>query len=551
MKKITSCRRKAAFFLSLCIVINTTCFSLLGNKKSDVKNDVGMVEALEYEDTFEVTEIDQQKCLELIEEIKRINFIVQEKTLLSDTELDGFLNRKTIGECTYSFDGDYTDILRAIRDNSRDFIDSDQTANYHSLDDVDYLRSLGKYVDVNAEEMALWINECLKNRISKVLASGNKEHIHKLAYLKIVFGTLPEEELGNYDSDNNTIVLSIQNFLKKCFIKDDFYADIYNIFNHEINHAFQYTCSDILEINGIQYCAFYKESSAESYNWLKNQCPYQSKNKKYNYTYGYLEERKHEGDILLINFLDTSKSLDGYYDVIFNNDMLGLGSYLGLDFSQTKELVCAMYLMDAASLRNNYWQQSFHTQDLASIDANIDKTVGMMVNGVSEGVVLKLSLTNLLMKTLGGSVTLEENLALYYFILVNIFDSVCYSDYDYAHEISTVTYYQKFCSKYQIMQEIYFEFLSNYYGVDIDEIVEMFSDIINSDFLTCLSDYVEYDQVDDSKYGILIKRLMTTYPTMYFIANDGTVFSNFNIDSIRMLLTDSVVKSKHLVLTLG
>ena len=497
MKKQITGRLAAAFFLSFCIVITSNSFSYGYALASDNKSLNDNLTSYE-------------------EEIQRLEIFKDRDNLLTSEELQRLRNT-SYKPCTYEYLGSVDDLYNNIIMNSNNYL---QDRDYSSILEIreDYIRE--------------YILKIIKDVIKRNLKEERKDNIHKLISLRIVVGSLEEDTLGEYKSSENLIILDIDKVFKKSNTIDDIYMNIYDCLNHEFNHVFQGSCGDKV----YNQTSFILESSAESYNYniLKND--YKPVDKRYNYGYTYLEERKYESKLFLMSLLDNDKPIEEYYDAIDKGDLKELFNFLDLESLKDKnDLLEGLYLVDGILLRNDYWSRVINSKDFKDLgDYNINELLHQESKGDFESYVLKMSIKNLMKyNILKKDLSLKDNLTLYHFILINTLDTASFNDYNYlTYEVREI-FYKEFYENYMQIEEIFFRFLASLYNYSEEEIRSIDDSLDKETIVNGINDYFKTGYC--SKENIYLKELVDKYPKIRVVLRSGIVLTNFNYKNIKSL----------------
>lgn len=515
MKQHLTGRLAAAFLLSFCIII-TGNNKILKGLAGSLKTDNGLK--------------DNQTYLNQLEDIKVFN---NDETLLTKEELTRLRNT-SYKPCTYEFKGDKNDLYNTIISNSNKFLQNHR--EYKSLLEIE---------DTGIRE---YVIQVIKNIIERNLKEQKKDNIHKLTTLKVVIGSLQEETLsdletgsasitgeetnGEYRACDNLIILDIDSILKPIYSIDDIYMGLYDLINHEFNHAFQGSCADILP-NSV---SFIVESSAESYNYNVLQSSYKPINKNFSFEYAYSEEREYESKLFLLSLLDNSKSIKMYYEAIDKGDLGKFFAFLDLyGREKQEELLQGIWLADGVMLRNDYWCRVLKTNDFKALnDYNLPELLKGEAKGAFESFILKNAVSNLIQHNITNKdLSLEENLIIYHFILLNVLDTVSYNGYSFATCEASYTFYADFYRNYVSIESCFFEFLGSYYDLTSEEVNKFYERMDKEKIVDSIDGYVRNSSY--LKDGDSVKRLVDKYPKIRTVMKGIVVLSNYNYDNIKSL----------------
>ena len=475
--------------------------------------------------------------ISFINQINDISLNLGSKTLLSNKELQELVSLGKISDiaCTYDNSANKTYLYNIINYNSENYIQGKE--NYLLISDI------------KEDDIKKYIENIILDIINRALLDNRrKDDVHKLLSLKILIGNFSEQDqLGEYFENDNLIVISLNNILKNANTADDLYMSLYDTINHEFNHMFVVPCEDNknnYKLPGEVGVSFLNEAAAESYNYNILKCDYKPVNKNFSFSYNNLEERKHESKLFLLSFLDNDKPLADYYEALFKGDMLKFCNYFNAySDKEIEDLLSTIWLIDGRLVRNSYWSRLINSDDFSKLnDVNINEFLTDNTNGVIESYLLKNSVKQLMLYNMQKEVlSLDENLILYHFILVNILDSASFGNYDYTtHEVS-YTFYNEFLKNYKIVEETFFDYLASIYDVSYNDIKEYYDSKDKSSWLSNISSYVKEAKVngeDASK----IANLVNKFPKIKNIVKGDTFLSNFNYNNL-VIVTDGLVKN--------
>ena len=480
---------------------------------------------------------DTKSDIDFINQVNDITMPLNAKTLLSDEELQDLIKIGKISNvsCDYNFTGNKKDLYNIINLNSKTYTQDEE--NYSLISDIadDKIR---KYIENTILDII--------NRV--LLDKRRKDDVHKLLSLKILIGDFEDQEqLGEYFEKDNLIVISLNNILKNANNLDDLYMNLFDTINHEFNHMFVVPCEDNkchYKLKGEVGVSFLNEAVATSYNYniLKNN--YQPINKNFNYSYNNLEERKYESKLLLLSFLDNDKSIDEYYETLFKGDILKFCNYFNAySDKEIEDLLSVLWLIDGKLARNSYWSRLINSNDFSKLNAiNINEFLTDSTDGIIESYILKNSVLQLMLYNRQKEVlSLDDNLILYHFILVNILDSASFGNYNYTtHEVS-YTFYKEFLHNYKLIEETYFNYLSSIYNLSYEDVKDYYDNKDKEIWLSNISSYVKESKVSGEDASE-IANLVNKFPKIRNIVNGGTFLSNFNYNNL-LIVKDGLIKN--------
>ena len=494
MKKRRTSRMIAAGILSFCIVVMSSTSFLRGNAKGKLEDNP--------------KELDSY-----FEELDSLEVVGDNDTLLTKDELSLLCQVKS-RNCDYQFEGDSEILYNLILTNTKDY-----------LQDKNEYKSILEIEDSSVRE---YVIKVIKDILRRVIESQERDDIHQLSTLKVVIGSLEEDTLGEFRSDENLIVIGLNNILRKSLSIDDVYMTIYDCLNHEFNHARQGSGEE-KEIG----TSFLMESSAESYNYNVLKSDYVPMNKNYSFGYSYLEERKYESKLFLLSLVDNSKDIESYYEAIYRGDKEAFFNFLNAKTRKDKEeILQGIWLADGVLLRNDYWMRVIKSNNLQDFgDRNITEILTNDAMGTFESIIFKRSIRGLIENNIQKrELSLEENLILYHFILLNILDTASYSAYNYVTCEASYTYYQEFLENYLEIEETFFNFLSTFYRVSLEEVKSKYTSLDKERLVNNINKVVSGKVID--KDFQVIGELIKKYPKMKIIMQGGIVLSNFNYNNL-------------------
>lgn len=469
-----------------------------------------------------------------IKEINDVFIDIEDTTLLSATELEKIVRVGKISNitCSYNYNGDKDSLYSIININSKNYIKDNKTYSVIS--------------EIQDEKVRTYIENTILDIINKAILDKNrKDDVHKLLSLKIVLGDFEDNmQLGEYLEKDNLIIISLNNIKIHTNSVDDLYMSLFNTINHEFNHMFVSPCEDNKNDYKLDTSAvsFLNEAQAESYNYNILTSTYQPVSSNFRFGYGNLEERKYEGKLFLLSFLDNDKPITDYYQALFKGDILKFCNYLNAYNNQEiKDLLSVLWLIDARLERNNYWDRLAKGNYVDKTN-DVDKSelLADYTNGVIESYLLKASVTDLINYNINKeTLSLDENLILYHFILINILDSASYNSYDFMTCKSTYTFYSQFIKNYQVIENIFFEYLASINGVTYQEIKEYYDSKDKDGWLINIESYAK-NGIVSGKDGALIANLVNKFPKIKNIVKSDVFLSNFNYNNLVMVLSKRI-----------
>ncbi len=177
-------------------------------------------------------------------------------------------------------------------------------------------------------------------KLSFLAASDYNEDLHHLKSVAIRCKSLPDQEIAFYHPKTNTIYLDLSKISSANYLQ--------KVLAHEINHVRQTTSLN----NNAYYSslgesptfAYLMEASAESQ--LINYANIES--------YAYEDKRKQENYLLLTACFKENKSLDQYYEAIFNTDFTAFYNFFNLQDIDDYQIFYNINYTFNNSIKSNY-----------------------------------------------------------------------------------------------------------------------------------------------------------------------------------------------------
>lgn len=356
--------------------------------------------------------------------------------------------------------------------------DSKKVAHIVTIKDIDKIIELIKnetteFVAKNSkfenifDKTNLNFTEILQEILEEFTNNTNDidEDFCHISDLIIVNQNLNKNILGLYDHRNNLIALDINKIYS---LEGDFTTNLKKSLYHELNHARQVACSHTKgNITSISYLAnettTIAEASAEE-DTLRNG--------NFSIKNVYYDERKDQYLILLLALFKNDVKIEDYFNVIFDSNVKGLWDFLDLKTNQ--DLLKFYNIMYGIDAKNNRTPLS---KDL--VVKNPEFTYRDLIEEVGYGYrneLFKLVLARMVSYTYNNSgFTLKDNMALFYIIKTMIIDNTSKikktgEDYKY--------YYDKnFTNVYFELEDTYYNFLTEYYCINREELQDLDSEI--------------------------------------------------------------------------
>ena len=152
--------------------------------------------------------------------------------------------------------------------------------------------------------------------------------------------------------------------------------------------------------------------------------------------------------------------------------------------------------------------------------------------GAYESFILKIAVKGLMKyNILNDDLSLEDNLLLYHFILINVLDMVSFSDYNYATYEVSYTFYRDIFDHYLQIEEIFLRFLGSYYNYSEEEIKSIDDSLDKDKMVIGINYYLNTGYcLNEDEY---IKELIDKYPKIRIIRQSGVILANFNYNNLR------------------
>lgn len=428
--------------------------------------------------------------------------------------------------CNYEYSGDLDEeiknLISQIEDNSIDFLKS-----HPEYERIIWQKKTPNLLHDDIDFVRLNFATILQSAFKSILTNATNdisEDICKFKDISIVMtkGIVNNSEksyiLGSYRPDLNIIYLNIDTIYQ--IIEDNKESDnviielsnnIKNTLIHELNHVRQQVCSCRLgqnssykEIGYQDNISFILESSAESalYN-LKQDNFYYEKNE---FDYTYYSEREKESLILLLGLLHDDMKVEDYYNAIFDCNLKDFYEYCGV---KTEEEIYVLhkiwYALDGLFYRNDLPFKA--TKESSLTNKELQDIIGTSYYVD----IFRLVLYHMVEYTSNNpDFTVEDNLIIFNIvkdlIATNIKkkEVIDEENIQYTYEDGTV-------NAINALEQLYNEFLSNYYQIEKDklELLEEEYDI-SYDCCAAVSDLYIHTNLE-------IKYFLERYPILKYV----------------------------------
>lgn len=479
---------KAITFSSILSILVSGCSNNILSENHSQKN---------YDNTVS-NDVDNDDSLEENPDFEYVKYFesldVEYKTFessLSDEEILNIAKQAKINkDCTFSYDGNLSNLEEKIEDNS--FIFCSNNKDFIPI----FLQSSD---DSNISEIKKVCIDSFNVVIEKFIKESTNdldEDICHMQTLSIVLGDTSkiEEKFYDFNSDiipacyideENVIVIDYQACLNA--FKKDSYSNIVNnlslTLEHELNHfktrmclcREQYNQYTSIDYNPPFVC-FMSESSAESalYNLEENN----NYEEVESWNYAYIQERQAESLLFLLALFNEDVIISDYYNAIFDTNFKKIYEFFELETKEDYlDFYHILFNIDASFGRNSALSEYFN-KDLSSINER-KKIVGYS----HRNEIFNRTLAKMAEYTLNhNDFSLEENLILLNFIKFTVLDGAYYlnklnnDSYDKIFE-------KEFSENFWNSNMKYIEFLSNHFNIEVDKIEDEESSITRASIL--------------------------------------------------------------------
>lgn len=306
-----------------------------------------------------------------------------------------------------------------------------------------------------------------------------EEDICKLKDISIETDIL-DSGIAAYFDEDKTIVIDYEKIKAEYEELDTqvtFKDYLCEIIQHELNHVRQFICDcrknagqinkTVSYLNNEDYPSFIIEGSAESQVYNKEVNGYTLTDKD-TFDFNYYFERGYQSTLLLMGLFKDDFSIDKYYAAINNSDLEALYEMFGVD---TKEDFISfyniIYAMDTLNARTTL------CGDLYDLGYT---TLGEMEDQVGSSYkvdLFKFVIKDLLNKITKDELSLNESLILYNYVKANILHFTY--DVEYINGEYTYLYDEKLINGIGDIDDIFYEFIRDYFKVSQEDINEKLS----------------------------------------------------------------------------
>lgn len=553
-------RRMAS--LALCLAIIIQAYPYYKKIKSEkIKNKFDMISYVDGSKRAELLSEDLQENLRSI-----ANLGLNDSLGLKDEEIDECISSNNGNVCGKHFDVTADEVISQIKENTANYLL--EYPNYYVtsfFDEGYFTRKTFKncFGILFGENIMNKIKEdayhSFKEQISYILRNGTDEDIHNLIDLKVIFtekltsGTNDAQKLsGNFSHDVNVLRICLPNISSWVVNYSDMALMLDGVIKHELNHACQSACPDVLENQGrsmiklIDGKPFFLESSAESALYNLNM---QDNQQMSSSCYTYLKYRKQESAMLLCS-LFNKYTINDYYQAINNQDLNSLLNFLGAETDEEKrEIFRVLYAMDAIDERNSYVKKIVGIKDNYTDDDYVQ--LSNKLNNLQYITIFRITINNLINYNINKSdLTLNDNILLYRMIA----DVISTGAFRLFSSGSNDVYYtyDEFVQEFKTMQDSFFDVLSTIYRVSDEEIKTLYEDYkilpLKEAFSLISCNQPAVYVINDNTYNLEneLNKLIKKFPKINEIFGNTYIYTDMEkINTLEML--DSAAKGIILV----
>lgn len=491
-------KRRAAFILALSIPLNM----LVGCSQAKVRNNGDKSTSIEFNKDFNNTDL-TKFLAEMSEVIPIYNL---EEVFLSDEELNELIAAsKNNQECDNK-------VL-----NSKEIYDS-IVAN--SLDENGLITITDEISLEEKQEVDKLVRECLNAALENMLAKNeiSLEDACVIKKLKLIIGKCDNNSCIAYYEEDKTLVIDYQNF-KKIYDK----YDNKNFRNNLIKEGLARYIELGLGYPRLQTCDCRLEKGqanrsigeGEVLDFLTGSALYSSDNSNLGNVNKNIFDNldinnKHNTSVLLLlAVFKENRNINNLYEIVFNSDLEGLFKYFNLTTPEEIEKFYEIARTMEVITTDNEYQDEFFTNTTSTYSTAFRDYVGYGYKAD----VFKASITDLMKSIVNDKdLTKEEAMFLYKYVKHIILNNTGLNDSEYEFE-------PNFVNTIIAIENIFFDFFSKYYNLNIEEIDELYEDtwLYEAWFLE--------DGNDTSK--IRFSKLIEKYPLLQFIEANYIALSSY------------------------
>lgn len=452
----------------------------------------------------------EERVLPFLEQLEQVPIKYKyEEDYPSESDIQAQMSRvKTTTQCDYKYEGGAYEVLISILENTFKYVSENKDCELPFL-----------FEDEEDEDKGLFPT-ILEKIIEKLLANSTNNLDEDICTLKdyaIVYSYDGPDDSGILATtyfDEKVIKIYPNRIRKKAEkLGVTFEQYLSETLEHEINHVRSALC-DCREEKGqvYNYVGNYSltEASAESYLKYSGSTVLDIKDLYYYY------ERRSEALLLTLG-LFRDVTIEDYYNATHDCDAYAYYRFFDVDVESEKELKRfgnILYSIDAINLQNYfYWS---HNEEITS--AYFDEIVSFVGQAYKVDI-FKMILTNMMNYTvLNSDFSLTDNI-----VLVNVIKSIIVQEASGDPWRAYQIIFDADSAEAIIeLEEIYIDFLSEYYEVSKEEIRRLEQDTNvrrKISALTAICSEQDYIESEEKQYATnlierfpLLKQILIMYP---------------------------------------
>ena len=370
IKEVKRKRNSLIAFSLACVLLFTQAKANNNNNLKEKKETANKItkeiekdlleEEIELNTSCKITDEERKEFIKLINDIS-ISYDWEEFYITYDEVCNIIDMAETKTECNYKITYDSNEIVNRIKENSLNYLKF--SFKYENIFESELMKDSNLYFEDILIEV---INDIIEKSTNDI-----KEDICVFQNLKIVLGNCNKDNkeniitLGQYNPLNNTIIIdldaiksldSLTNKINSIYLYETLY--------HELSHARQQICKcrqdKGQQLYDVSYSyprsSFIIESSAESviYNQELDKDLNIDKENLYSFHTYSLERTAEELLFTLALSNDLSKTVDEYYNAVFDSNLKELWNFCGAESNEEiYRLHKIMYTLDGIFKRND------------------------------------------------------------------------------------------------------------------------------------------------------------------------------------------------------
>ena len=369
--------------------------------------------------------------------------------------------------------------------------------------------------------MRVALKMALKNAFK--CPSNQLEDMCHMKTLKILNQTFENKKvLAKYDEKSNTIYIDYNkietNFQNTSHSdKKEFIFYLARNLEHELNHCREFKCdcrkneNSVTNIASFRVLKFLIEASAESgtYNF-NSEIMHQTTSKDYSY-YDY---RKEEANLLFLVLFKENKTLEAYYQTIFNSDIQGLFTYFDIETrEEARTFLNITYSIDALLKENDLYYYLAEQYGNIYTEQEIKEKIGYAYKLD----IYKIALKDLIDEISKKKIDLNETLYLYNFLKSYLLiDTSTYKE-------NTFNFNPSFLESINQLENYFYTYIKEYFNTTDENIKEMEKKSLYS--------FINFNQNETQlERESIFQNLVEKYPLLKTIAwtHSSTVFNLFD-----------------------